>query len=51
MEEETPYAMSSEGLQELGQMFEYAWHNLPDGFGDAARPIARNFTAELLRSA
>lgn len=49
--DETLFALSSDGLQELGEIFQGVEQNLPDGFGKAARRIARDYEAKLLEPA
>lgn len=43
-------AMSSEGLQELAEIFREKLGNMPDGFGSTARRVLRDYEAAVLGS-
>lgn len=46
--DEALFALSSDGLQELGEIFQGVEQSLPDEFGRAARRMARDYEAKLL---
>lgn len=49
--DEALHALSSDGLQELGEIFQGVEQNLPEGFGDAARRLVRDYEAKALEPA